>query len=246
MDISDQDRAIASKYVFMSYRADDLFEIPYLRAVGDSGNGKTRLTQAVGLLCSRPIFTIGITPAVLFRINHSHKPTLIIDEFNVESKGDDTEAIIQVLNAGISRTNRVIRCSSDGSNFAPEGFDPFGPKILAGLKGTDSQPFESRTYPIRMEQTKRNDITIQLTREMLKEATIVRNKLTLWKLRTQGDDLAERLLVAETELKAAGKIRSRYIQVSIPLYALINDEKVKSEFVRQLQSRTVEYSDDKK
>lgn len=246
VDVTDQDRAIAAKYVLMSYRADALFEIPYLRAVGDSGNGKTRFTQAVGLLCCRPIFTVGITPAVLYRLNDIYKPTLIIDEFNLQSRGEDTEAIIQLLNAGISRTNKVIRCSGDRANFEPEGFDPFGPKILAGLKGTDSQPFESRTHPVRLEQTKRNDIRIQLTQTMLEEATVIRNKLTLWKLRTGGQDLSDNLLRAEDELKEAGGIRKRYIQVTIPLYALISDQDVKAKFVRQLQARSVEYAEDKK
>jgi DNA polymerase I-like protein with 3'-5' exonuclease and polymerase domains len=245
VDISDQDREICSKYVRMTYRIESLNEVPYLHAVGLSGNGKSRFTQTIGLVCYRPMFTVGITAAALFRTVDAFHPTLIIDEFNLAASSEDTEAIIQVLNSGYQRLTRIIRCSSKDSNFVPEGFDPFGAKILSGLKATDSQPFQSRTHPVKMEETKRNDIPLQLLPEMLSEAQSIRNKLTLWRLRTFNQPLAERLKSAESELKARGGISKRLIQISVPLYALLDSDEVKDKFVASLQTRTKDVIDER-
>jgi DNA polymerase-1 len=245
VDISDQDREICSKYVRMTYRIESLNEVPYLHAVGLSGNGKSRFTQTIGLICYRPLFSVGITAAVLFRTVDSFHPTLIIDEFNPITSSEDTEAIIQVLNAGYQRLTRILRCSSKESNFVPEGFDPFGAKILSGLKATDSQPFQSRTHPVKMEETKRNDIPLQLLPEMMTEAQTIRNKLTLWRLRTFNQPLADRLKSAESELKERGGISKRLIQISVPLYALLDSDEVKDNFVARLQTRTRDVIDER-
>jgi DNA polymerase I-like protein with 3'-5' exonuclease and polymerase domains len=245
VDISEQNRAISSKYARMTYRIDALNEVPYLHATGNSGNGKSRFTQTVGLLCYRPMFTVGITAAALFRTVDAFHPTFIIDEFNLNASSEDTEAIIQVLNSGYQRLTRIIRCSSKDSNFMPEGFDPFGAKILSGLKSTDSQPFTSRTHPVKLEETKRNDIPLQLLPEMMSEAQAIRNKLTLWRLRTFNQPLADRLKKAETELKDKGGISKRLIQISVPLYALLDSEEVKDNFVSQLQTRTTDVNDER-
>jgi DNA polymerase I-like protein with 3'-5' exonuclease and polymerase domains len=245
VDISDQDREICSKYVRMTYRIEALNEVPYLHAVGLSGNGKSRFTQTIGLICYRPLFSVGITAAVLFRTVDSFHPTLIIDEFNPITSSEDTEAIIQVLNAGYQRLTRILRCSSKESNFVPEGFDPFGAKILSGLKATDSQPFQSRTHPVKMEETKRNDIPLQLLPEMMTEAQDIRNKLTLWRLRTFNQPLADRLKSAELELKNKGGISKRLIQISVPLYALLDSDEVKDKFVARLQTRTKDVIDER-
>lgn len=245
VDIRDQDRAVSGKYVMMSYRIESLNEVPYLHAVGLSGGGKSRFTQTVGLLCHRPMFTVGITAAALFRTVDAFHPTLIIDEFNLAASSEDTEAIIQVLNSGYQRLTRIIRCSSKDSNFMPEGFDPFGAKILSGLKATDSQPFQSRTHPVKMEETKRNDIPLQLLPEMLSEAQSIRNKLTLWRLRTFNQPLADRLKAAELELKDKGGISKRLIQISVPLYALLDSGEVKDNFVARLQTRTKDVIDER-
>jgi DNA polymerase-1 len=245
VDISDQDREICSKYVRMTYRIEALNEVPYLHAVGLSGNGKSRFTQTVGLICYRPMFTVGITAAALFRTVDAFHPTLVIDEFNLAASSEDTEAIIQVLNAGYQRLTRIIRCSSKDSNFMPEGFDPFGAKILSGLKATDSQPFQSRTHPVKMEETKRNDIPLQLLPEMMSEAQTIRNKLTLWRLRTFNQSLSDKLKAAELELKNKGGISKRLIQISVPLYALLDSDEVKDNFVARLQTRTKDVIDER-
>ncbi len=238
VDLKPLDLQVAAKYPLVSYQTEKLYEICYLRAVGKSGNGKTRFVQTVGLICRYPIAAVGISAAALFRTLDLYSPTLIIDEFNVAALGEDTELLLKVLNAGISRFAKVLRAGTKETNFAPVGFNPFGAKLLAGLTYTDSPAFESRTYPVRLEETKRNNISLQMLPEMLEEATSIRNKLTLWRLRTFGENVLDRSKQAEQELKNAGKIRKRLIQLSIPIFSVIDSPEIKAEFIKQLQSRT--------
>ncbi len=75
VDISEQNRAISSKYIRMTYRIDSLNEVPYLHATGNSGNGKSRFTQTIGLLCYRPMFTIDATAVFAPYLHHQLEQT---------------------------------------------------------------------------------------------------------------------------------------------------------------------------
>ncbi len=103
---------------------------------------------------------------------------------------------------------------------------------------TNSPAFESRTYPIRLEETRRNDISLQMLPEMLTEAESIRNKLTLWRLRTFDECNLDRSKQSEQELKDAGGIRKRLIQLAIPIYSVLDSDEIKADFIRRLQSRT--------
>ena len=61
VDISASFERIATQYVLLTWIHDRLNELPYLRARGDYGSGKSRLLQVVGSICYRPIFTAGAT-----------------------------------------------------------------------------------------------------------------------------------------------------------------------------------------
>jgi DNA polymerase I-like protein with 3'-5' exonuclease and polymerase domains len=238
VDLKELDLQIAAKYPLISYQTEKLFEICYLRAVGKSGNGKSRFAQTIGLICRYPIACVGISAAALFRTIDLYRPTLIVDEFNVAAEGEDSELLMKILNAGVSRFAKVLRAGTKETNFAPVGFDPFGAKILAGLNYTNSPAFESRTHPVRLEETRRNDISLQMLPEMLAEAESIRNKLTLWRLRTFDESNLDRSKQSEQELKDAGGIRKRLIQLAIPIYSVLDSDEIKADFIRRLQSRT--------
>ena len=81
LEITPMYERIASYYVLLSWVYDRFSEIPYLRAIGDFGSGKSRFTHAIGSICYRPIFTGGATTtAPIFRILDEIRGTLILDE----------------------------------------------------------------------------------------------------------------------------------------------------------------------
>jgi hypothetical protein len=72
---------VAAHYVLFSWVHDAFNELPYLRARGDFGSGKTRFLLIVGAICYKPIFASGAsTVSPLFRILDAVRGTLIIDE----------------------------------------------------------------------------------------------------------------------------------------------------------------------
>jgi DNA polymerase I-like protein with 3'-5' exonuclease and polymerase domains len=228
---------LSAKYIRLTYLADKLLEIPYARAVGDRGNGKSRFILATGLACYRPVILVNISAAVLYRMVDQYHPTLIIDEANSAQDSDDAAALLQVLNAGFQRGAKVMRCEAKASGgYDIKTYDPFGAKIIASLKTGESQAFESRCIRVTMERTHRNDIQLRMSEAMLIAAESLRNKLTLWRLRNWHRNFEIDLDRAEVELKAH-RIDPRYIQIAIPLYALLQDESLKAEFVAMLKSR---------
>ncbi len=81
LDISEVFEQIATYYVLFTWMYDRFNEVPYLRAIGDFGSGKSRFIQAIGILCYKPVFTGGATtPSPIFRIVNEVHGTLIIDE----------------------------------------------------------------------------------------------------------------------------------------------------------------------
>lgn len=228
---------LTAKYIRLTYLADKLKEISYLRAVGDRGNGKSRFVLATGLPCYRSVLVISPSAASLFRIVDRYKPTLILDEANYAQNSDDYSALLQILNAGYQRAAKVSRCEPRANGgFETKLYDPFGAKIIASLKTTESQAFESRCVRVVMERTHRKDIRLRMSAKMFSEAETLRNKLTLWRLRNWHRDFEAELDRAEEELKEH-RIDPRYIQIAIPLYALLQDQTLKDEFIEMLKAR---------
>ncbi len=237
IDLPARELKLTAKYIRLTYICDKLQELSYLRAIGERGNGKSRFILATGLACYRPVILVNVSAAVLYRMIDQYHPTLIIDEANAAQNSDDAAAMLQVLNAGFQRGAKVMRCEAKTSGgYDIKTYDPFGAKIIASLKTGESQAFESRCIRVLMERTHRKDIKLRMSPAMLATAESLRNKLTLWRLRNWQRDFEAELDRAEDELKAH-RIDPRYIQIAIPLYALLRDENLKAEFVAMLKTR---------
>jgi hypothetical protein len=228
---------LTALYILFTYMFDAVLELSYLNATGDAGSGKSRFGLAVALAARRGLSLITPSAASLYRIVDKFKPTLFLDEFNSDVNSDDAAAIIQILNAGFQKTAQIPRQvpTADGK-YKTEMFDAFCPKIIGSLKQSASNAFNSRCIEIQMERTTRNDIPLRLSRNLLSDAQSLRNKLTLWRMRNINTDFETKLDRAERELRQSGII-PRSIQINIPLYALINDEKLKQDFIKLLKGR---------
>lgn len=236
---------LTALYILFTYIFDSVLELSYLNATGDAGSGKSRFGQTVCLASRRGLSLITPSAASLYRIVDKFKPTLFLDEFNSDVNSDDTAAIIQILNAGFQKTAQIPRQvpTADGK-YKTEMFDAFCPKIIGSLKQSASNAFNSRCIEIQMERTTRNDIPLRLSRKLLNDAQAIRNKLTLWRLRNINADFEVKLDKAEAELRESG-IMPRSIQINIPLYALIEDENLKTQFKSLLQGRDEVLSEEK-
>lgn len=187
LDIDPTYERIASYYVLMSWLYDLFPTLPYLRALGDYGTGKTRFIQAIGALCYRPMFTSGAsTTSPIFRIIDMFKGTLIMDEADLSDSSEQSE-VIKIFNVGYYDGGVVLRAEKDPNSkydeYWPAAKDVYGPKILATRRKFEDRATESRCLTKRM-TTARPDPRIPHTIgiEFWNEATALRNQLLMYRL----------------------------------------------------------------
>jgi hypothetical protein len=113
--------------------------------------GKTQVQRVVEPLVRNPLRTCNVSEAALYReIEESH-PTLLWDEidsvFGNRKSSEANENKRALLNAGYERGLKAIRLERVGSGFAKISFDPFCPKILAGI-GRLPETIVDRSIPI--------------------------------------------------------------------------------------------------
>lgn len=219
LDVDTFYEQLASYYVMFTWLYDMFETLPYLRALGDYGTGKTRFIQAIGAICYRPMFVSGAsTASPIFRTIDMFRGTLVIDEADF-AKSDAAVEIIKIVNVGYSRGGVVLRAEKDeeSDSYYPSAKDVFGPKILATRKLFEDRATESRCLTKRMTTARpRPGIPRMLNRGFWADALALRNKLLLYRLRNW------RIMEVNENLSDAS-IEPRLDQVTLALKTLVDD-----------------------
>jgi len=182
LDVSEEHLQKATWYVLLSRLTDKINTIPYLRALGDYGTGKTRYLDVIGGLCYKPLFVGGsVRSAPIYRVIDLWRGTAIFDEFTLK-KSDESEDIIQILNNGYQKGKPVLRCK-DGNYDQVIAFDPFCPKVLATRTRFYDLALESRCITEIMTTTSRADVPIDLTNSFFKQRQELQNKLLMYRFK---------------------------------------------------------------
>lgn len=210
---------LAAYYVMLSWLYDCFETIPYLRALGDYGTGKSRFLQAVGSLCYRPMFVSGASSSsAIFRIIDAFNGTLIIDEADFANSDAENE-IVKVLNVGYARGGVVLRSEKDekSDSYFPSAKDVYGPKVVATRRLFTDRATESRCLTKRMTTARpRPGIPRVIGPEFWAGAELIRNKLLMWRLRNH------RPVAIRHELSDAS-IEPRLDQVTLALKSIVDD-----------------------
>ena len=181
VDYSPKFVELDSYYVFLTWLYDRLPVVPYRRALGEVGSGKSRWAETVGGLC-RLGFKQGATATApgVFRKNHYYQGTQIFDEneYNVASS-EVMSAINLVLNSGYSETTGMVT-RLVGALYLPQGYYTFGPKLIAARTRTGNIATESRIITNR--SYKSNAIPREYNKDFFITAQKLRNKLLKWRL----------------------------------------------------------------
>jgi len=224
VDISASFERIATQYVLLTWIHDRLNELPYLRARGDYGSGKSRLLQVVGSICYRPIFTAGATTtSPIFRILDQVHGTLILDEADF-SHSDEKSDLVKILNTGYQKGMAVLRTEGKGV-FEVKSYDVYGPKIVATRQNFNDQALESRFLIEDMGRVRlREGIPIRLDDSFRDEARELRNKLLLWRFRNYHTPLS-------FDDKLAEGLHPRLQQIIIPLLAIMPSDDVRQTLI---------------
>jgi len=228
-DISKGHQQKATWYIRLSWVIDKINTIPYLRALGDYGTGKTRYLDVIGGICYKPMFVGGaVRSAPIFRTIDTWRGTAIFDEFTL-SKSDETEDIIQILNNGYERGKPVLRCR-DGDNKVI-AFDPFGAKIISSRKTFFDVALESRCITEITKETDRTDIPISLSNAFFKKRQELRNKLLKYRF-----DNWDKINIDENQKIDFGHIQPRIKQSFLPFTILFQyDKEVLEDFIKEVK-----------
>jgi len=233
LDITEVFEQIATYYVLFTWMFDKFNEVPYLRAIGDFGSGKSRFIQAIGILCYKPVFTGGATtPSPIFRIVNEVHGTLIIDEADFKHS-DMTSEIVKILNTGYQRGMPVLRSEGKGT-FEVKAYDVFCPKIVATRETFSDKALESRFLVEEMGAGKlRTDIPRTLDESFYKEAELIRNKLLMWRMKNYFEPIEKRNELIEG-------IHPRLNQIVMPLLSIIKNEAIRE----HLKTFIIKYNTD--
>lgn len=215
---------ILAYYIFLTWIYDKFPVVPYLRAHGDWGSGKTRLLQVVGGVAQRAALAGGaMTASSIFRVMERFKPTLIIDEADF-SESDLRSDITKILNTGYTEDFPAWRTErGDDDKFGTDAFDCYGPKVLSTRKRFDDQALESRCLSYTMPSGV--DVPMHIPLFLAKDefnphAQRLRNMLLLWRFRHYRDATAnprERIEGVDTRVN----------QILLPLLACAENDGMK-------------------
>lgn len=181
LDVPEDFKMFALWNIKRSWVYEKFHTLNYLRALGDTGSGKSRFLDTLGSIHYKPIATSGATTsAPIFRIIDRWKGTLIMDEADFQ-KSDESQDIIKIINMGYEKGKFVMRCDQNEAEKI-KFFDPFCPKILATRKTFEDKAVESRCITQVMLITTK-EMPYNLNKDFFEKAQILRNKLLMWRFK---------------------------------------------------------------
>ena len=217
LDVSEEFETFAVYYILLSWIYDKVNTLPYLRALGDTGTGKSRFLDVIGRLCYKSCIVSGsITPAPIYRMIRKWHGTIILDEADFRDSNEKNE-VVTILNCGFERGRPVIRCQKDRPDelqFLPT----FCPKVLSTRYTFKDKALESRCLTERLKETSRKDIPPLLPTEFYKKEQELRNKLLMFRFRYR--DKINPNVIAELDL---GDVEPRLKQATASFAVLFSN-----------------------
>lgn len=182
---------IISYYVLLTWQYDSFKTIPYLRATGEPGAGKSELMRRIGLLCYRTLSTSGASSSSsLFHMIDRYKGSLFMDEMDLSDSSaaaDIMKLITQGNQAGIP-IFRSVKVVNDGKeSFEEEMFQTFCPKLIAMQgsfidKAAESRCITFQVQPREVSELKEANVPLFISKDMFDEALAIQNQLLRWRM----------------------------------------------------------------
>ncbi len=240
VNIPESYEILLTQYIPFTYIYDRFDALPYIRALGPPGSGKSTLINNVmaHLVYKGQRAAGALTPASLYRTIDKVRGTLIIDEMDLY-RSDQSSDIIKILNLGFQKGSPVYRCDIDEKNrISTANFSIFGPKLLATRERFQDDALESRCITLHMYKHKRADNPYQtLDEESKKQALSLRNKFLLWRFKNYRKNWK---LNESLEIKG---IEARINQIILPLMTTTDDPQKREELAgaaKDLQEQLIE------
>jgi len=149
VDAPEEDRAIFTGFIVLSYVQEKFDALPYLFVVGDNSSGKTHLLRLMEALCYRPMFGASLTAADLYTYLEEEGPpmTIIEDEFQGSERDSDK---LKIYKSGYKRGARVPRVTTFEGGRRIDYFQAFCLKIMAAEELTENKGLRERCIEVEM------------------------------------------------------------------------------------------------
>jgi hypothetical protein len=235
LDVQPTFEFLAVNFIIFTWVFDKTRTTPYLRGLGDTGVGKSRLNDVIGSICYNPLVVSGAaTVAPIYRIIPKWNCTLIFEESDLKAS-DETNELVKIINCGFEKGKPVIRCDPNDANKI-DFFDPFCPKIFAARHHFEDVATESRCLSTTMRETTRKDIPHTLSPEFYEEAQKIRNKLLKFRLETW------RSFEPIGHVQAPEGVEPRLMQIASPMLPIFTEEERIGffEFLKYHQKKLIE------
>lgn len=226
-------------YPFFTYLARQFRTVPYLRALGDYGTGKSRLLKTMGPICFQPIMTnAGSSASSLFRIlDLFGNSTLVLDEADFNNS-DEASMIAKILNGGNEKGQPILRSEkNEMGNFDAAAFDVFGPKIIGMRKDFQDQATSSRCLTKEMvpiQPHPRIPLDLPPVEQYERECIGIRNSLFTYMMHNIEKD-------CQVDLNSVPRaLDSRTAQVTVSLLTVMKSEKGREKVIKYLEAVTEE------
>jgi hypothetical protein len=239
---------VISYYVLFTWLYDCFNALPYLRAMGEAGAGKSEMMRRIGWLCYRTVIANGAnTSATFFRTTEMFKGTVFIDEADLQDGGDMANDIIKFLNLGamkgnnISRLEEVTNAAGD-KTFEPATFSTYCPKLIAMRREFRDDAVNSRSITFKLiareaYELKSAGVKFYIDDEFRRKALAIRNLLLRWRLATWQPEIE----TSEDDIDL--EISARMNQITLPLLAVAKDDPALQQeihlFIRDINSEIV-------
>ena len=226
-------------YPFFTFLASQFRTVPYLRALGDYGTGKSRLLKTIGPICHQPIMTnAGSSVSSLFRIlDMFMASTLVLDEADFSSS-DEAAMISKIVNGGNEQGSPILRSEKNAAgNFDVGAYDVFGPKIFGMRQDFQDKASSSRCLTKEMmpiQPHPRIPLDLPPVDVYEKECVALRNALHTYRMHNIQKALQVDLDAVERQADA------RASQVSLSLLTVMKSEKGRDLVRAYLQNVTEE------
>lgn len=218
IDIPALDLEMAVYYILFTWFYKKVNTVPYLRVIGDTGKGKSRISTVIADLCFLPITAEGAsTPAGILRYKEKWHGTLKMDEADLKEGGFANE-LVKYINLGFERGKFFIK--NDAADMSKqEFFDPFGPKVFAMREPFKDNATEGRVLSITARETTRKDIPILLPAHYETEVSRLQGMIARFVLEHWGDVDPERMIDC-TDLPIEPRLKQLMMPLSLVLQVL--------------------------
>jgi hypothetical protein len=142
-------RTLCAVWSLATYFYVFFLSFPRLALAGEKEAGKSKVLALIQATAWNAMLMLTPTPAVLFRLVHEFRPTLLLDEMEGLSK-DDARDVLAILNSGYKAGGSVPRCEGERTKRV-ELFSVYAPAALAAIRSMNSVT-EDQAIPIMMQR----------------------------------------------------------------------------------------------